>query len=63
MEKLIKTFLDGNIAEAKERAKDYTRVQIQDCLNRNYDYSKYKSLLIALFLKDLAVMSEVLDAE
>lgn len=63
MEQLIKLFLEGDVVEAKERAKDYTRVQIQDCLNRNYDYSKYKSLLIALYLKNLATLSEVLEAE
>lgn len=61
METLIKTFLDGNLDGAKHLALSYTRVEIQDFLLA-CGYTRYSALVIALYLKDLATFSEVIDA-
>jgi len=61
MEKLIDTFLGGNLEEAKHLALSYSRVEIQDFLLA-CSYTRYSALVIALYLKDLATLSEVIEA-
>ncbi len=61
MEKLIDTFLNGNLTEAKFISQGFTRVEIQDFLLA-CNYTRYSALIIALYLKDLATFSEVIEA-
>ena len=59
----IENFINGNLSDAKEKAKRFSIRTLKDYLAENYGWSGNKSTITAFYLKNQATFQEACDAK
>ena len=63
LQNLCQTYINGNISDAKKRAKRFDQDEIEECLVVDFGYSEHKARLTAAHIKGADCWQEACDAK
>jgi hypothetical protein len=63
LQNTIENFINGNLTDAKKKAKRFSIRKLFDCAHDDFGYSENKARLIAFYLKGEATFEEVCQVE